>query len=172
MSFARTFLAGSAGGLALNLTMLLTFRALGFGWGGQGILLTHATQSQKLIAVWTSLEPLPRVIADPLLMTIGLLLFGVGHAFVYRSVSAGWPSGYLSRAARFAGLLFFMVFAFWEFFTPWNLFGEPLSLVALELCFWAVVATAEAFVIAFVIERGGAGTTVNAKCLPASCRGS
>lgn len=160
MSFARTVLAGLTGGVALNLVMLLTFRALGFGWSGQGILLSDPTQSQKLIAVWTSLEPLPRVIADPLPMTIGLLLFGVGHAFVYRSVHAGWPPGYLPRAARFALLLFFMVFAFWEFFTPWNLFGEPLSLIALELCFWAAVATAEAFVIAFVIERGDQGLPI------------
>ncbi|HEX5612630.1 MAG TPA: hypothetical protein VFX67_08235, partial [Burkholderiales bacterium] len=84
MSFARTVSAGLAGGGALNLAMLLTFRALGFGWSGQGILLSDPTQSQKLIAVWTSLEPLPRIIADPLPMTLGLLLFGVGHAFVYR----------------------------------------------------------------------------------------
>jgi hypothetical protein len=36
---------------------------------------------------------------------------------------------------RFAGLLFFMTFFFWEFFTPFNQFGEPLPLIALELCF-------------------------------------
>lgn len=160
MSVARTLIAGSAGGVALNLAMLLTFRALGFGWSGQGILLSDPTQSQKLIAVWTSQEPLPRVIADPLPVTMGLLLFGVVHAFVYRSVHAGWPPGYLPRAARFALLLFFMGFAFWEFFTPWNLFGEPLSLIALELCFWAVVATADAFAIALVIERGERGRPI------------
>ncbi len=153
MSFARTLLAGVAGGVALNLAMLLTFRALGFGWNGEGLLLTHPAQSQKLIAVWTGLEPLPRIVADPLPVTLGLLLFGIGHAFVYRSVQAGWPLGLFPRAARFAGLLFFMGFAFWEFFTPWNLFGEPPSLVALELSFWAVVATAEAFAIVFVADR-------------------
>jgi hypothetical protein len=33
-------LAGIAGGLAMNGAMLLTFRLIGFGWNGDGILLT------------------------------------------------------------------------------------------------------------------------------------
>lgn len=57
----RTLIAGLAGGMAMNLAMLLTFRAIGFGWNGGGILLTSSMQSQKLIAVWTQLEPLPLV---------------------------------------------------------------------------------------------------------------
>jgi len=44
--------------------MLLTFRLLGFGWNGGGILLSSPIQSQKLIAVWTQLEPLPLVVAE------------------------------------------------------------------------------------------------------------
>jgi hypothetical protein len=40
----------------------------------------------------------------------------------------------------------------WEFFTPFNLFGEPLPLIGLELVFWATIAFAEAFVIASVFE--------------------
>jgi hypothetical protein len=144
--------------MTMNIVMLLTFRLLGFGWNGGGILLSSPSQSQKLIAVWTQMEPLPLVVANPAPIIIGLVLFGVGHAFIYRSVSAAWPPGILPRATRFAGMLFFMIFLFWEFFTPFNQFGEPLQLVALELVFWAAIAAAEAFVIAAVIERkvGGA----------------
>ena len=154
----RTILAGFAGGMTMNIVMLLTFRLIGFGWNGGGILLSSPSQSQKLIAVWTQLEPLPLVVANPAPIIIGLVLFGVGHAFIYCSVSAAWPPGILPRATRFAGMLFFMIFLFWEFFTPFNQFGEPLQLVALELVFWAAIAAAEAFVIAAVIERkvGGA----------------
>jgi hypothetical protein len=68
-------------------------------------------------------------------------------------VSAAWPAGIFQRGIRFAGLLFFMIFLFWEFFTPFNQFGEPLPLVALELLFWAIIAIAEAFAIAAVIEH-------------------
>lgn len=150
----KTLLAGVAGGMAMNLVMLVTFRALGFGWNGDGILLTSTMQSHKLVAVWTTLEPLPLVVANPAPIIVGLVLFGIGHAFIYRWLSVGWPRGLLPRALRFAGLLFFMTFLFWEFFTPVNLFGEPLSLVVVELMFWAAIAFAEALVIAAVIERG------------------
>jgi len=50
-------------------------------------------------------------------------------------------------------MLFFMIFLFWEFSAPFNQFGEPLQLVALELVLWAAIAAAEGFAIAAVIER-------------------
>lgn len=150
----KTILAGIAGGMTMNVVMLLTFRAIGFGWNG-GILLSSSIQSPKLIAVWTTLEPLPLVVVSPAPIIIGMVLFGIVHAFIYRSVSVAWPVGVLPRAMRFAGLVFFMVFVFWEFFTPFNLFGEPLPLLGLELVFWAAIAVAEAFVIAAVIDGKG-----------------
>jgi len=55
----RILLAGLAGGVATNLAMLVTFRLLGFG---SGFLLDPRWQSPKLIAVWTQIEPLPRVV--------------------------------------------------------------------------------------------------------------
>jgi len=149
----KTIVAGVAGGMAMNLAMLLTFRGIGFGWNGDGILLTSPIQSQKLIAVWTELEPLPLVVVSPAPIVLGMMLFGIAHAFIYRSISVAWPSGVLPRVFRFAGLVFIMTFAFWEFFTPFNQFGEPLPLIALELLFWAVIAICEAFAIAFVLER-------------------
>lgn len=45
----RTLIAGFAGGMALNLAMLLTFRAIGFGWNGGGILLTSSIRFVKKI---------------------------------------------------------------------------------------------------------------------------
>ena len=153
----KTLLAGLAGGMAMNLAMLLTFRGIGFGWDGKGILLTSPMQSEKLIAVWTKLEPLPLVAFDPAPIIVGLLLFGIGHAYLYKWLAVSWPRGVAARALRFAGLIFFMTYLFWEFFTPFNQFGEPLPLIALELSFWALIALAEAFAIAFVMERKRAG---------------
>lgn len=148
----KTIAAGLTGGLAMNLAMLLTFRLIGFGWNGGGILLTSPMQSHKLIAVWTQLEPLPLVVANPAPIIGGLMLFGIGHAFIYQWLSTTWPPGIMPRSLRFAGLLFFMTFLFWEFFTPYNQFGEPLPLVALELFFWALIAIAESFAIASIME--------------------
>lgn len=61
----RILMAGLAGGLTLNVVMLLTFRLIGFGWNGGGFLLTATIQSRKLIAVWTQIEPLPLIVANP-----------------------------------------------------------------------------------------------------------
>jgi hypothetical protein len=47
----------------------------------------------------------------------------------------------------------FMTYLFREFFTPFNQFGEPLQLIAIELVFWAVIAVAEGTSIAWVMER-------------------
>lgn len=151
-SVTRTVVAGISGGFALNLAMLVTFRLIGFGWDGGGVLLDPSIQSKKLIAVWTSIEPLPLVVSNPVPILIGLMLFGVGHAFVYRWLSAAWPGGVLNRASRLAALIFFLTCLFWEFFTPFNQLGEPLMLVGLELVFWAVIALAESFAIAAVME--------------------
>jgi hypothetical protein len=149
----RTIIAGLAGGLAMNLTMLLTFRLLGFGWNGDGILIESASQSQKLIAVWTTIEPIPLVVDSPAPIIIGIVLFGIIHAFLFRWISPAWPKGVVKRGLRFAGLVFVMTFLFWEFFTPFNLFGEPIQLIAIELVFWACIALVDGLVISAIIEE-------------------
>jgi hypothetical protein len=149
----RIILAGIAGGLAMNVTMLLTFRLLGFGWNGEGILIKSTSQSQKLIAVWTKIEPLPLVVDAPAPIIIGIVIFGIIHAYIFRWVSSAWPAGILNKGLRFAGLVFVMTFLFWEFFTPFNLFGEPLRLVGIELIFWACIALADGLVISTVIGQ-------------------
>lgn len=148
----KILLAGFLGGMTLNLVMLLTFRLIGFGWNGGGILLNPSFQSPKLIAVWTQIEPLPLVVNSPAPIIIGLIFFGIGHAFIYKWLAPFWPSGIMARAWRMAALVFFLSFFFWEFFTPFNQFGEPFQLIALELLFWAIIAIAESFVIAAVFD--------------------
>ncbi len=148
----RIIFAGIAGGLALNIAMLLTFRLLGFGWQGNGILLNPSIQSPKLIAVWTQLQPIPLVISKPFIIFTGLVIFSIGHAAVYHWLSPSWQEGIKARALRFAMLLFFLSFLFWEFLTPFNMLGEPLVLIPLELVFWTAMALAESLTIAAVME--------------------
>jgi hypothetical protein len=150
-STKKTLLAGLAAGTAMNAAMLLTFRLLGFGWDGDGILLHSPSQSPKLIAVWTELEPIPLVVDTPGPIIFGILLFGIVHAFLFRWLSPAWPPGALKKGLRFSALVFVMTFLFWEFFTPFNLFGEPLRLIVLELLFWALIALADGLTIAAVI---------------------
>ena len=149
----RTILAGLASGASMNVVMLLTFRLLGFGWNGGGILLTSPHQSRKLIAVWTEMEPIPLVVNTPAPIITGVILYGIMHAYIYRWVAPAWPAGILKRGLRFSILVFVMAFLFWEFFTPFNMFGEPLHLIALELVFWACIAFADGMTIAGIVEK-------------------
>lgn len=151
-SIFKTLLAGLAGGFALNLIVLLTFRLLGFGWNGGGILLDPSIQSPKLIAVWTQIEPLPLIVSNPAPIITGLILFGIVHAFIYRWLAPAWSPGIWKRAWKMALLVFSLSFLFWEFFTPFNQFGEPILLISLELVFWASIAIVETLVIATVSE--------------------
>lgn len=130
--------------------MLVTFRFLGFG---TGLLHDPRWQSPKLIAVWTQIEPLPRVVGSPLPIILGLFAFSLFHAWLYAELSGSWPQGLWPRTWRLGGLVFVLSYVFFEFFTPFNLFWEPLPLVAIELAFWAVVTVAEALAIVGVLER-------------------
>lgn len=152
-SHARTVLAGVCGGIAMNAVMFLTFRLIGFGVNGDGFLLDPAIQSGKLIAVWTELEPLPLVVHRPLPIISGMIAFGIVHAFFYRWICSAWPPGIARRGLSFALLVFVLSFVFWEFFTPFNQFGEPVGLIAIELTFWALIALADGYAIAAMMER-------------------
>jgi hypothetical protein len=156
-SHVKTLLAGIAGGFAMNIAMLLTFRFIGFGINADGILLDPSIQSSKLIAVWTEIEPLPLVVSRPAPIIFGIILFGIVHAYLYRWLSPAWPTGIVRRSLSFALLVFLMTFLFWEFFTPFNQFGEPVGLIAIELCFWAIIALADGFTISTIMERGASG---------------
>lgn len=137
----------------MNLVMLLTFRVLGFGWNGDGILIKSSSQSQKLIAVWTELEPIPLVVNTPAPIIIGIIVFGVIHAYLFDWLSSSLSNGVINAGLRFGGLVFVMSFMFWEFFTPFNMFGEPLHLIALELVFWACIALADGLTISAIIGK-------------------
>jgi hypothetical protein len=151
----RIIAAGVAGGTAMNAAMFLTFRLLGFGLHGDGILITSPAQSPKLVEVWMRLEPLPLVMTDPAPILLGMLLFGILHAYLFTWISPAWPRGVVARGLRFSALVFLMTFLFWEFFTPFNLFGEPLPLIALELVFWACIALADGMAISAVLGPKG-----------------
>jgi hypothetical protein len=150
----RTVLAGIAGGLAMNLAMFLTFRLIGMGMNGEGFLLDPSIQSPKLIAVWTEIQPLPMVVHRPLPIILGIVVFGIIHAYIFRWIGPAWGPGVVRRGLNFAGIVFLLTFLFWEFFTPFNMFGEPVGLIAIELSFWAVIALADGLVISSIMGEG------------------
>lgn len=149
----RMVLAGVPTGVTIYVTMFITFGIIGgVGPEPDGLIFEAPGQTEKLVAVYTEIEPLPRIITQPGLMIAGLMGFGTLHALVYHSISPAWPVGLRARTLRFAGLLFVLKYGFFEFWTPFSLFGEPVYIVALELVFWAIIALANAIVVVGIME--------------------
>lgn len=150
---ARTLVAGLAGGVAFLMGTFLTFALLGGSREGEtGVLFDPDTQHPKVIAAWKEIEPLPRVIDQPAIVLAGMVAFGIAYAFLYRSVSRGWPAGVTARATRLAVVVWIGA-VFSEFMGSFNVLHQPLCLSVVAWGFWAVPAVAEAFAITAVLER-------------------
>lgn len=152
-SAGRTLAAGLVGGLAFLLGTFPTFALLaGSREGETGILFDPDTQHPKVIAAWKEIEPLPRVLDQPAVILAGMVAFGVVYAFLYRSISQGWPAGLSARALRLAAVVWAGA-VFSEFMGPFNVLHQPLYLSVVAWAFWAAPALAEAFAIVTVLER-------------------
>ena len=149
----RTLVAGLAGGAAFLGGTFLTFTLLaGSREGETGVLFDPDTQHPKVIAAWKEVEPLPRVIDQPAVILVGMVLFAVAYAFLYRSVATAWPDRTTARVARLA-LVVWIAAVFSEFMGPFNVLHQPLYLSIVAWAFWAVPAVASAAAIVAVIER-------------------
>jgi hypothetical protein len=118
------------------------------------VLTPEFGQSKKLIDVWTRLEPLPRLTQMPDgPMIFGFFVYTVLHVLIYARFAPllpgrTWVGKGLSLAV---GILVFQ-YAYFEFFTPFNQFHEPLRLIAYELLIQSLVAAAEGLVIARILS--------------------
>jgi hypothetical protein len=146
----RAVAAGILGGLAASLVIFILFRLIGFEYWG--ILVDPQYQSPKLIMVWTELEPIPVAINHPEIMTLGFVALAVIHSFVFSVIKPGIPGEGWKKGLGFGAIVWLFSYLFFEFFTPWNMFGEPVTLVILELLFWIPVALSEGIVIAKVCD--------------------
>ena len=144
----RIIAAGILGGMAASLAVLVLFRLIGFEYWG--ILTSPEYQSPKLLKVWTEIEPIPLAVNNPGIITLGFVILSILHAFVFAVIRQGIPGEGLKKGIIFGLIIWLFSYVFFEFFTPWNMFGEPLSLVGLELLFWIGVALSEGIVIAKV----------------------
>ncbi len=144
----RVIASGILGGLAGSLAVFILFCLIGFEhWG---ILINPQYQSPKLIKVWTEIEPMPLAVNHPGIITLGFVILSILHAFVFATIRQGIPGEGLRKGIVFGLMIWLFSYVFFEFFTPWNMFGEPVYLVGLELIFWIGVTLSEGIVIAKV----------------------
>jgi hypothetical protein len=137
-------MAGVLAGVVFALLSALTFYVLGIL---PGILFNPAFQSPKVLAVMLTLEPLPVMQRAPYIIVAGWSVIIVGYAFLFNHISVLWPQSYWTRLWRLTFIIWFFSLLFFEFQGPYNLLGEPLPLLALEMLFWAICALGASAVI-------------------------
>lgn len=121
---------------------------------GRPILFENELQSAKVIAVLFEMEPLPLMFTNgPLYMAIAASI-GIIHGLIFLWIEPALPRGIIRRGASFAVILWALMALYFEFHTPFNMFGEPPVLVAVELGFWVVVTLVQGLVLSAIYGRG------------------
>lgn len=119
------------------------------------ILTPEFGQSQKLINVWRLWEPLPRITEQPSVpMIAGFLLFTLLHVLVYVRFAPVLPGkGWMGKGLSLALGIWVFQYGYFEFFTPFNQYREPLHLIAYELLLQGIMAAVEGLAISRLLWR-------------------
>jgi hypothetical protein len=114
------------------------------------ILTPEFGQSQKLINVWRVWEPLPRITQQPSWpMIAGFLLFTLLHVLAYLRLAPALPGrGWVGKGLSLGLGIWVFQYGYFEFFTPFNQYREPLPLIAYELFLQFIMAVVEGLAIA------------------------
>ena len=123
------------------------------------ILTPEFGQSQKLINVWKLWEPLPRITQQPSVpMIAGFLLFTLLHVLVYVRVAPVLPGkAWVGKGSSLALGIWVFQYGYFEFFTPFNQYREPLPLIAYELVLQGIMAAVEGLAIARLLASSVSG---------------
>lgn len=120
----------------------------------RSVLFDPELQSSKLIAVLFEIEPLPLMFTDaPLYLAVAAAL-GAVHGLVFMWIEPILPKEIVPRGLTFGVVLWALMALYFEFHAPFNMFGEPLRLVALELGLWAIVLVVEGLALSALYGRG------------------
>lgn len=121
---------------------------------GRPVLFDNDLQSEKVIRVLFEIEPLPLMFTNgPLYMAIAAVIGGV-HGLVFHWIEPALPRGVVRRGFAFGAILWALMALYFEFHTPFNMFGEPVSLVAVELLFWLAVTAVQGLVLSVIYGSG------------------
>ncbi|MFN0149753.1 MAG: hypothetical protein ACKVU1_03455 [bacterium] len=147
MIAARAIAGGLAGGVAWLAGMLALFGP------AQALLANPELQSAKFLAVFGSIEPLPRIASAQWILPAGIFVIATIYSLVYRLVRGAFARDTLAvKGAKFGVAAWALMAPWFEFYLPWNAMWEPWPLVALELALWLGVMLLVGLAIAFAHE--------------------
>jgi len=140
-------IAGGTAGIIFTLLYIFLFGFIGYGqFGGPGILLGYG-QSQKLIDVYTTLQPLPLETKSLFALIIGNIILGILFTSVYAWALKDLPGDSFGRGINL-GIVLWVFASLWSgLFTNFALLGEPFYLILVELIFWLVLFLIEGIII-------------------------
>jgi hypothetical protein len=145
----RAAVAGLIAFTAANVVSNILFFQL-----GADILFDPGHQSAKLIAVLFEMEPLPLMFENgPLYLAIGAGV-GVVHGLIFMLIEPSLGRSRLRRGLGFALVIWALMALYFEFHAPFNMFREPVPLVAFELLIWVPVALTEGLVLSWIYGGG------------------
>lgn len=107
-------------------------------------------QSQKLVDVWNTIEPVPSLNSLMPSLLIPPTVYSILFAILYDSIPGKTK---LKKGFSYGIIWWVTVAVFFELFTPFGLFGEPLHLLAYELFLWFVGLMAVSLVLSFIYKQ-------------------
>lgn len=84
------------------------------------------------------------------------------HGLVFAWIEPVLPICLLRRGLAYGAILWTLMAVYFEFHTPFNMFGEPPLLVSLELVFWVFVLAVEGLTLS-VLYGAGRGSVSQAR---------
>jgi hypothetical protein len=122
-----------------------------FVWSGaQRILGNPEYQSAKFINNFIQ-EPLPRM-ADQVFLYKGFFVIGIFIAMAFSILNTFLKGMWWKRGLTFGALHWLIMVPWFEFYLPYNVMLEPLSLVLLEGTLWLGVALTMGLYMSIVIN--------------------
>lgn len=114
---------------------------------GHGILFENESQSAKVVAVLFEMDPRPLMFTNGLFYLAIAGVIGGVHGLVFAWIEPALPSRTLRRGLAYGATLWALMAVYFEFHAPFNMFGEPPALVAVELAFWVIVLATEGLIL-------------------------
>jgi hypothetical protein len=116
-------------------------------------------QSTKLIEVWKKIEPIPTLLS----LLPALIIPPIIYCILFTLFLPALPGKTgIKKGFSFGVMLWSLIALFFELFTPFGLFGEPLHLLLYELMLWFIGLTTVGTVIGMIYDQRPVSISLNA----------
>ena len=147
-----TYLKGALAGVVAFVLAMIASNIIFFQIGAP-LLFDPSLQSEKVISVLFEQTPLPLMFTNGILYMLLGSVIGALHGLVFVFLLPALPTSTLKRGIAFAAILWILMALYFEFHVPFNMFGEPVWLVVVELLFWVPVLFVEGLTLSFLHDK-------------------